>query len=587
MPHRDEPSEPPVTEEEIRRQLGRILDYGELQASVRRRKMLEYVVEQTLADRTRQLKATSIAMAVFDRGPDFDQQLDPVVRLEARKLRRDLDNYYASAGRYDPIRISIPKGRYIPKFTVSEAERSEVAHRTREPAGPSLSASRGRGVFGPRTALLTVAGLACAVAVFSWAEQIGAIAPAPPDLPTTGAQVFIEPFETRTSDPDALETLVAEGLANEIAGALIRFPDLSIHLIPDDEGSEIPPAMIGREREHESFMVRGNLWREENDMLIRAELIRHENLEVLWSERYVEGADGKSITEIQDTISAEIASVVGQQYGHVLQSLRADNLSDQGDPSLRGFACVASAQIYRRTYNRNEYQAARDCLEATVLEDPDYVRAWSMLAYLRNDGARFGHDRERSREAAINLAREAATRAIDLDPYDTDALQAMSHIEQYARNLDRAIDFASDAVQVNPNDPSVLANLSLRLAVAGRFSEAVPVMQRAVDRSVAPPPFYFYVFAASHLMKTEWPEMLAAAERAAVDGWSLWQLMLAIAHNELSNEYSAREALDKMAALDPVLAENPRTWLEAHNYNAPFVDAVLEGLARAQAVQRK
>ena len=55
-----------------------------------------------------------------------------------------------------------------------------------------------------------------------------------------------------------------------------------------------------------------------------------------------------------------------------------------------------------------------------------------MLAYPRNDAARLGHDLERSKHAAFELTGEAATRAIDFDPRDKDALQAMSHVEQYS-----------------------------------------------------------------------------------------------------------------------------------------------------------
>ena len=90
---------------EIRQQLDRILEYPELQSNERRQSMLRYIVEEALAGHSPKLKATSIAMDVFGRGSDFDQQMDPVVRLEARKLRRDLDHYYAGAGRNDPIRM--------------------------------------------------------------------------------------------------------------------------------------------------------------------------------------------------------------------------------------------------------------------------------------------------------------------------------------------------------------------------------------------------------------------------------------------------------------------------------------------------
>ena len=117
MPRRHENAEIETSEDEILRQLERIFDDAEFEASTRRRKMLAFVVSETLAGRENRLKATTIAMEVFGRGADFDQQSDPIVRLEARKLRRDLDNYYAGQGLNDPLRISIPKGHYIPKFS--------------------------------------------------------------------------------------------------------------------------------------------------------------------------------------------------------------------------------------------------------------------------------------------------------------------------------------------------------------------------------------------------------------------------------------------------------------------------------------
>ena len=89
-------------------------------------------------------------------------------------------------------------------------------------------------------------------------------------------------------------------------------------------------------------------------------------------------------------------------------------------------------------------------------------------------------------------------------------------------------------------------------------------MKRAVERSVAPPPFYFYIFATDHLIKQEWAAMLEAAERASSDGWSFGQAMLAIAHHALSNDEAARDAFGELQKLDPLLAEDPGAWLEGH-----------------------
>lgn len=333
--------------------------------------------------------------------------------------------------------------------------------------------------------------------------------------------------------------------------------------------------------------MQGSVWREDGLLYVRASLIRAADAQVLWSERFIEGTQGLSITGIQEKIASQFASRIGQQHGYVLRDVRGTRLDNPNDHSLRGFSCVASAQIYRRTYHRDEYPAVRECLEATVLEDPDYARAWAMLAYVRNDAARFGHETDLSREAAFDLARDAATRALDLDPQDTDALQAMSHVEQYAGDMERSIDYARKAVEVNPNDPAAVANLAIRYAIAGRFSEAAPTMRRAIDASVAPPPFYYHVLTADSLLKKDWPEMLANADRAAIDGWSFGQAMLAIAHNQLANTEASKAAFDAMAELDPLLANDPRSWLQGHNMHPTVVDAVYEGLAETRAALSK
>jgi hypothetical protein len=96
--------------------LARLLGTAAFRASDRRRRLLAYVVEQTLAGHGDRLKAFDLAVAVLGRDAGFDPQHDPIVRVEVRRLRRDLERYYLTDGRDDPIRITIPKGRYVPTF---------------------------------------------------------------------------------------------------------------------------------------------------------------------------------------------------------------------------------------------------------------------------------------------------------------------------------------------------------------------------------------------------------------------------------------------------------------------------------------
>lgn len=101
---------------EIRQQLERIVGSGVFRASLRLRRFISFVVETALAGRNDRIKAYSIATEALGRDPAFDPQTDPIVRVEAGRLRQALGRYYAGAGRDDPLVIDLPRGTYVPAF---------------------------------------------------------------------------------------------------------------------------------------------------------------------------------------------------------------------------------------------------------------------------------------------------------------------------------------------------------------------------------------------------------------------------------------------------------------------------------------
>ena len=133
------------TPEAIRGQLERIFRSAEFRASDKQRKFLNFVVDETLKDRASQLKGYTIAVAVYGRTESFDPQVDPIVRVEAGRLRRALEHYYLTAGKTDPVRIEIPKGGYIPTFHKDQDPPSEAKTHISEPeesaltGGPSIA----------------------------------------------------------------------------------------------------------------------------------------------------------------------------------------------------------------------------------------------------------------------------------------------------------------------------------------------------------------------------------------------------------------------------------------------------------------
>jgi len=96
--------------------LDRVLHSAHFDGSTRSREFLRYVVEEVLAGRAVYLKQAAIAVEVFGRKPDFDAVIDPIVRVQAGRLRRSLERYYLLSGDLDSIRIELPKGSYAPMF---------------------------------------------------------------------------------------------------------------------------------------------------------------------------------------------------------------------------------------------------------------------------------------------------------------------------------------------------------------------------------------------------------------------------------------------------------------------------------------
>jgi len=106
-----------VSPEEIRRELDRIIESKDFPASERNRRVLQYVVRCGLEGRASEISAHAIATRVYGRPENFNPLKDPIVRIEMARLRRDLELYYLKSGASSPLRLGIPKGRYLPQVT--------------------------------------------------------------------------------------------------------------------------------------------------------------------------------------------------------------------------------------------------------------------------------------------------------------------------------------------------------------------------------------------------------------------------------------------------------------------------------------
>ena len=104
-----------------RQQLERVLASATFRQVDRLKRFLSFIVLEALAGRGDQLKEYVIGVQVFDKESSFDPRADPIVRVQARRLRARLVRYYREEGGTDALVIELPKGGYAPVFKQREA----------------------------------------------------------------------------------------------------------------------------------------------------------------------------------------------------------------------------------------------------------------------------------------------------------------------------------------------------------------------------------------------------------------------------------------------------------------------------------
>jgi serine/threonine-protein kinase len=106
----------PPTADLVHQELNRILKSRIFYRSKELCRFLQFAVEQKLRNRSVRLKEYLIGVMVFDRGEAFNPGTDPIVRVQARRLRSKLALYYETEGHTDPVLIELPCGGYVPVF---------------------------------------------------------------------------------------------------------------------------------------------------------------------------------------------------------------------------------------------------------------------------------------------------------------------------------------------------------------------------------------------------------------------------------------------------------------------------------------
>jgi TolB-like protein len=274
---------------EVRIQLDRILSSRALAGSDQLKRLLRIIVERTVSDQADLLKEYNLGLEVFQRPPDYDPKLDPIVRVQARRLRAKLDEYYAGEGAGDAVVIRVPKGAYVPVF---------------EAKSENGSATRAGGMRRWWIAVAVAGILAAAVL----ATRLPRSAAAPRD---EARSIAVLPLKSFVGDPGRahLPDQATEVLTTELAkiGGLhvSSRTSASVHRNASTPLPEIARSLGVR------WIVEGGLGAEGSRVYLKLRVVDSKTDRKVWADVY--DCEVNQLVEVNSRAAAHIAAAVETQ----------------------------------------------------------------------------------------------------------------------------------------------------------------------------------------------------------------------------------------------------------------------------------
>src|SRR5215471_539531 len=306
------------SDKRVRQQLDRILKSATFRDAGRLKRFIEFIVLEAVAGRTDQLKEYAVGVEVFDKKSCFDPRTDPIVRVQARRLRVMLQRYYREEGYRDEVVIDLPKGGYAPVFT------------TRESSTP---------------------------------ERKGAVAVTLMRRNTVAVTLFAD--YSPAGDLDYF----CKGLRQEVIGNLSKLRDIRL--------LARVPSVTEQARAGESIaatIVSGSLRKSGNELRVDVQLIDGATGCYLWSET-IEG-------DLQDTfpLQKETAHAVVEKLQTELFSAEHARNGMRPSENLAARNLYLQGRYHLNQRTEQELRKAADFFERALREDPQYALAHSGLA---------------------------------------------------------------------------------------------------------------------------------------------------------------------------------------------------------------
>lgn len=476
-------------------ELADLLRWEEVARSPQLARFLQYVVEAALSGQVQNIKAYAIAVDVFGRPVNFDPQGDPIVRVQARRLRSLLDRYYDAGLSRHSIRIRLPVGRYVPEFGVIGAPDSslEVQPGAAEPESGAealldspLEEAGWPAPPGPASRIVLTARLGLAFATIvavlaaigfehGWFRQNSPASALP-----TAPRLAIAAFGNTTGDP-ALDSAAVD-FGRAIATNLLRFDQVEVTIV--DAGA---PSSDG----DAPLTLAGFIRRAGTDLEFEAVVLGPFGGST-WATSINEPMVAGDHAVIVGDAARAIAGRISVDHGPLYDLGRAwlgkqNTLEDQ--PTA--YTCMLRFNRLDDRSVAGDLEQTKICFERLSANGPPNATALAALSWL---DARALLQRARAGDNLTSMlqpALDVAQRAIGLAPHNSFVREQLARVLDAALQRDDAKLQFITALQFNPANLDARAAYAQTLALDGDWADASSEATVAITAQPSPPPWYY------------------------------------------------------------------------------------------------
>jgi len=429
----------------------------------RLKRFLEYVVTETIAGRGDRLKGVVIA-------PD-EAQSTTIVRVEAGRLRRRLNDYYRREGKNEALRITIPKGGYVVVF-------EEVAGEPAKAGAQPGKAEPGRNWFTTRKSVLALVLLISLAAITtSWNRYIA----------DTEEQALVQvlrhgnskpliavlPFRNMVSnDPDAS---IAYGLTEDIItdlGSLTTLEVISLTSVLPFKDLEINPLDISAKL-GVHYVLSGSVRGVPPNLRVTAQLYDAVNGVQLWAERF----DRKMTNELD--LQDEIAHYVVNSLSVHVQGDEDQFFGQRHNTDTETWSLYKQAMnLANPPSDPARLELSLQAFKQVIQHDPNFAGGFAGAAYVHAFKAFFGHSQSNAFD--VQKALEMAEMAQSLDPSFGLSYSARAFAFLVNRDFEQALTASAKAVELSPNDPYVMTYNGFILCASGDANEGIAYAETAL-----------------------------------------------------------------------------------------------------------